>query len=139
MIARAIIALIAGALFGMGLALSGMIDLARVRAFLDIFGGAWDPTLGFVMAAALIPMSLAWMIQRRLERPLVEACFSLPETGAIDRKLLLGAAIFGVGWGLGGLCPGPAIADLVLRSLEAAAFVGAMLCGFVLHAFAPPR
>lgn len=123
-------ALLAGALFGAGLALSGMSDPAKVRGFLDIFG-TWNPTLMFVMGGALIPMGLAWRIQAKLRAPLAAARFSLPDTTGLDARLMGGAALFGVGWGIAGLCPGPAIADLALAPREAAIFVLAMLAGML--------
>ncbi|KEQ52923.1 putative transporter component [Sphingobium chlorophenolicum] len=130
------IALISGALFGAGLALSGMADPMRVRAFLDLLG-PWDPTLAFVMGGAMIPMAVAWVVQKRLERSLAGAAFNLPETRRLDWKLALGAILFGIGWGLGGLCPGPAIASLALKPIHAAPFVLAMLAGMALNRFAP--
>ena len=134
MILRVVIALVAGAVFGLGLTLSGMVDPMRVRSFLDLFGGAWDPTLAFVMAGALLPMACAWLLQRRLKAPLAAPAFSLPETRAIDGRLLGGAVLFGIGWGIAGICPGPALADLALRPMPTVLFVGAMLLGFGLHA-----
>lgn len=129
---RLILALTAGMLFGAGLAISGMADPARVRSFLDLFG-RWDPTLAFVMGGAIIPMAIAWGIQRRLERPLADVAFNLPETRKVDAKLALGAVLFGIGWGVGGLCPGPAIVGLVVAPASAAIFVVAMLVGMALH------
>ena len=130
------VALISGALFGAGLALSGMADPMRVRAFLDLLG-PWDPTLAFVMGGAMIPMAIAWVIRKRLERLLAETAFNLPETRSLDGKLALGAVLFGIGWGLGGLCPGPAIASLALKPIHAAPFVLAMLAGMALNLFVP--
>lgn len=138
MIGRSLLALAAGTLFGGGLAISGMADPTRVHAFLAIFGGGWDPTLGFVMAGAIIPMSLAWLIRRRMERPLADKAFNLPDPYPITTRLTGGAALFGIGWGLSGLCPGPAIADLALRPLLAAAFVATMLTGFALYRLFEP-
>ena len=129
---RITLALLSGALFGAGLALSGMADPMRVRAFLDLLG-PWDPTLAFVMGGAMIPMALAWIVQKRLERPFAGSTFNLPETRGVDWKLALGAILFGIGWGLGGLCPGPAVASLALAPLSAAPFVLAMLVGMALH------
>jgi uncharacterized protein len=123
-------ALVAGGIFGAGLAISGMADPLRVRAFLDIFG-AWDPTLAFVMGGALLPMSVAWRIQSRLAKPLAAAAFHLPKTRGIDRRLALGALLFGIGWGIAGLCPGPALADLALAPGSAALFIAAMCIGMV--------
>jgi uncharacterized protein len=130
------LALISGALFGAGLALSGMADPMRVRAFLDLLG-PWDPTLAFVMGGAMIPMAIAWVVQKRLERPLAGTAFNLPETRSLDWKLALGAVLFGIGWGLGGLCPGPAIASLALKPIHVAPFVLAMLAGMALNRFLP--
>jgi uncharacterized membrane protein YedE/YeeE len=137
MIRQTLIALFAGTLFGAGLVISGMADPARVRAFLDVFGG-WDPTLAFVMAGALLPMAAAWRIQGRATAPLAAAKFELPTTRGIDGKLLGGAAIFGIGWGIAGLCPGPAIADLALRPVLATSFVLAMLAGMALRTWRHP-
>lgn len=125
-------ALAAGTVFGAGLALSGMADPRRVRAFLDIFG-AWDPTLAFVMGAALLPMAIAWPIRRRMARPLLAAGFDLPAARRIDARLLAGAALFGIGWGISGLCPGPAIAGLALAPAQAAVAVAAIAAGMALH------
>ncbi|MEH6757326.1 MAG: DUF6691 family protein [Parasphingorhabdus sp.] len=129
---RGLVALFAGALFGAGLALSGMADPQRVRGFLDMFG-YWDPTLAFVMGGAIIPMAIAWIIQRRLDKPFADAHFSLPGTSRIDAKLAGGAVIFGIGWGISGLCPGPAFADLAINPLPAFAFIIAMLAGMMFH------
>jgi len=129
---RGVIGLVSGLLFGAGIAVSGMMDPVRVRRFLDLFG-AWDPTLGFVMGGAMIPMALAWLVQKRIERPIADQQFNLPETRDIDGKLALGAILFGVGWGIGGLCPGPAIASLALAPAAVAPFVLAMLGGMALH------
>lgn len=130
---RWIISLFAGVLFGAGLAVSGMADPTRVRAFLDITGGAWDPTLAFVMGGAMIPMALAWAVRRRLDAPLADRSFTLPDTNPITPRLIAGGVLFGIGWGIADLCPGPAIADLALRPLEAGIFFVAMLAGFALH------
>ncbi len=132
---RVLIALVSGLLFGAGLAWSGMADPHRVRSFLDLFGD-WDPTLAFVMMGAIIPMALAWRLRRRMEKPLADAAFNVPETTRIDARLAAGALIFGVGWGLGGLCPGPGIAGLAIAPGDAALFTIAMLLGMVLHRYA---
>lgn len=125
---RYLLSLLSGTLFGAGLALSGMMDPSRVRGFLDIFG-AWDPTLAFVMGGALVVMALAWFFQRRLSKPVAAERFELPATRLIDARLVGGAALFGVGWGLGGLCPGPALASLALKPFPAAVFVASMIFG----------
>jgi uncharacterized membrane protein YedE/YeeE len=124
--------LIAGVVFGAGLALSDMVNPARVQAFLDV-AGAWDPTLIFVMGAALVPSAIAYLIRRRMTRPLLGERFSIPENRTLDRPLLAGAAMFGIGWGLVGFCPGPAVAGLVLGAWQPWLFVGAMLAGMALH------
>lgn len=131
---RALIALVAGALFGAGLAWSGMADPSRVRHFLDLFG-AWDPTLAFVMGGAIIPMAIAWVIQNRIAKPFADEGFDLPATARIDFKLAAGALLFGIGWGIAGLCPGPAIADLAIAPGPAMVFVAAMFGGFAVHRF----
>jgi len=128
--------LLAGAVFGAGLAVSGMADPQRVRAFLDLFG-AWDPTLAFVMAGAILPMAIAWRIQSRMDSPLAAASFKLPPGRDLDPRLLGGAALFGIGWGIAGLCPGPAIANLAIAPASAAIFVAAMLVGMILHKLLP--
>ena len=126
--------LIAGMVFGAGLVLSDMANPARVQAFLDV-AGAWDPTLIYVMGAALVPSAIAYLIRRRMAQPLLGERFAIPEGRTLDRPLLLGSAMFGVGWGLVGLCPGPAIAGLVLGAWQPWLFVAAMLAGMALHRF----
>lgn len=129
---RLLIAAFAGLLFGAGLALSGMADPARVTGFLDLFG-SWDPTLAFVMGGAMVPMVLAWTVQRRMLRSLSGDGFRLPDTRRIDVRLAAGAVLFGVGWGLTGICPGPALANLGLGTLAVLPFLAALLAGMFLH------
>lgn len=124
--------LLVGIIFGAGLALSDMVNPARVQAFLDV-AGAWDPTLMFVMGAALLPSAIAYLIRRQMTRPLLSERFSIPESRTLDRRLLVGAAMFGIGWGLVGFCPGPAVAGLVLGAWQPWLFVIAMLAGMMLH------
>lgn len=131
-----LVALLSGVLFGTGLALSGMTDPARVRAFLDVTG-AWDPTLAFVMGGALLPMAIAWAVVRRRARPVVADAFHLPATSPIDARLIGGAALFGIGWGLAGLCPGPAIAALAIAPGPALVFGIFMTIGFGLFRLLP--
>ena len=126
-------ALLAGVLFGAGLALSDMINPARILAFLDV-AGSWDPTLAFVMGGALIPSAAAYLLTRRMRRPLLEDAFRLPAQRELDSRLLAGATLFGVGWGLVGLCPGPAIAGLALGRWELWLFAAAMLGGMLASA-----
>ena len=128
LIRRLLPPLASGTLFGAGLALGGMTDPARVRGFLDLFG-AWDPTLAFVMGGAVIVMAVAWRIQPRLAHPLFAEKFALPDRNDLTFKLIAGSALFGIGWGIAGLCPGPGVAALVLEPVGAAIFVVAMLAG----------
>ena len=124
---KLILLLMAGALFGAGLAISGMTDPARVIGFLDILGH-WDPALLFVMGGAVGVYGLGMLILRRSgNRELPTA-----STSPIDRRLLLGSAIFGLGWGLSGFCPGPALANLGALRTEALVFVPAMAIGMIL-------
>lgn len=129
---RIAIALTSGMLFGAGLVWSGMADPARVQSFLDLFGN-WDPTLAFVMGGAMIPMALAWIIKGKLASPLAAPAFELPGTTTLDRPLAFGAILFGMGWGIAGLCPGPALADLALAPLDVWPFVVAMFVGMALQ------
>jgi len=133
---RTLIALVSGLLFGAGLAYSGMSDPARVQAFLDLFGN-WDPTLAFVMGGAIVPMAFAWMIKSRLSSPLAAPTFDLPGTSKLDRPLAIGAILFGMGWGIAGLCPGPALADLAIAPVAVLPFVAAMFAGMMAHRFIP--
>src|SRR5437868_519290 len=120
---------LAGALFGTGLAVSGMTDPARVIGFLDVFG-AWDPALLFVMAGAVGVYGLGMLILRRFQN----RNLALPSAASspVDRRLVIGAAIFGLGWGLGGFCPGPALANLGALQIEALLFVPTMAIGMLL-------
>ena len=122
--------LIAGLLFGVGLSISGMINPAKVIGFLDI-AGAWDPSLAFVMLGGVIVTAIGYRTVLRRSQPLFEPNFTLPTRRDIDPPLLLGAGLFGIGWGLGGYCPGPALAGIGFGNLETLAFVIAMLAGMV--------
>lgn len=113
-----------------------MINPARVLAFLDL-AGDWDPSLAFVMGGAIIPMMLAYAISRRMRTPLFDKSFFIPENRVLDRRLLFGAALFGMGWGLVGFCPGPAIAWLVMGAWQPWLFVAAMLGGMFIHRMLP--
>lgn len=128
---EALLSLATGALFGGGLALSSMTNPARVLGFLDL-AGDWDPTLAFVMGGALLVTIPAFSAILRRSRPWLGAHFSLPTRKHIDWRLVGGAALFGLGWGLAGLCPGPAIAALGLAPEKVWLFVGAMIAGIVL-------
>jgi len=126
---RGLISLISGAVFGLGLVVSDMIDPARVLGFLRVAGGAWDPTLAFVMAGALAVMAAAWAVTRRLSRPVAGTRFPDPPQPRIDTRLLAGSALFGAGWGLVGFCPGPALAALTQGGAPVVLFVVAMAVG----------
>ncbi len=128
-----LVALFAGALFGLGLAVSGMTNPAKVIGFLD-FAGGWDPTLAFVMGGALLVTVPAFRLILNRPRPILADGFALPTKSALDVRLLGGAALFGVGWGLSGFCPGPALAALVTGLTPVFAFVAAMMAGMVLYA-----
>ena len=120
--------LISGLLFGFGLLLSGMADPAKVQNFLDLFG-TWDPSLAFVMGGAIaVTMPGFWLVIRR-NRPFFNDVFHLPSRTDLDARLITGAAIFGVGWGLGGFCPGPAMTALPLAAEGTLIFVATMLTG----------
>lgn len=123
--------LLAGLLFGAGIALSGMINPAKVAAFLDV-AGAWDPSLAFVMLGAVAVTAVGYRLAFRRARPLFAAGFTLPTRSELDFQLLAGAAIFGVGWGLGGYCPGPALAGLAFGAPETLGFVAGMVAGMIL-------
>jgi uncharacterized protein len=124
----ALSALGAGLIFGVGLGLSGMTQPPKVIGFLDVFG-AWDPSLMFVMMGAVaVHFGLSRLIRRR-ERPLFDGRFHLPTGRDVDSKLVMGSAVFGLGWGLGGFCPGPAIVALGSGALSAIVFVAAMALG----------
>lgn len=125
-----VLAVASGALFGAGLLVSGMTLPAKVKGFLD--ATAWDPSLAFVMAGAIaVHAPLARLIRAR-RAPLLARTFHTPPASRIDRRLLAGAAIFGVGWGLSGYCPGPALVGLATLATPVIAFVGAMLAGIAL-------
>ena len=127
--------LLVGLIFGGGLALSDMINPARVLAFLDL-AGAWDPTLAFVMVGALIPAAVGYLFSRRMRRPVMAGQFRIPENRVVEGRLLAGAALFGGGWGLVGFCPGPAVASLAFGLWNSWMFVAAMLAGMLLHRLA---
>jgi uncharacterized membrane protein YedE/YeeE len=122
---------IAGLVFGIGLVISGMANPAKVQNFLDI-AGSWDPSLAFVMGAAVLVTFVGYRVAFRRQRPVIADSFGLPTKTHIDGRLLLGAAIFGVGWGLGGYCPGPALTALPLLAEGTLVFVPAMLVGLFL-------
>lgn len=126
------IALGCGVLFGLGLHISGMSDTAKVIGFLDITGD-WDPSLAFVMGSALLVTVLGYRLVLAKVKPICESRFTLPNAFQLDRKLLIGSALFGIGWGMVGYCPGPALASILFGYAETLVFVGSMFGGFVLH------
>ncbi|MBT8415418.1 MAG: hypothetical protein KJO30_13920 [Boseongicola sp.] len=131
---RLIAAFFAGGLFGLGLLVSGMTDTRKVIGWLDIFGN-WDPTLAFVMGGAIIPMAIAWQIAARRNAPALGGSFPAAPAPRIGRNLVIGSVLFGAGWGLAGLCPGPAIASITWGGAGGAVFLIAMILGMVA---APP-
>jgi uncharacterized membrane protein YedE/YeeE len=124
---RMVFAALAGAIFGTGLWLSGMTDTTKVRGWLDVFGD-WDPTLAFVMGGAILPMIPAWWLTRG-RSPVLGGNFPPPPGRQIDRGLVAGSVLFGFGWGLGGLCPGPSVASLSWGGIEGIVFLAAMVAG----------
>lgn len=131
-VARAALPLFAGVLFASGLALSRMVNPAKVLNFLDV-AGDWDPTLAFVMGGALLITIPAFRLVLRRAHPLLGTKFFLPTKRDIDLKLTSGAALFGMGWGISGLCPGPAITATATGMLPVVGFVLAMTAGMYLH------
>lgn len=128
---RILLGLISGLIFGLGLVISGMTNPAKVQNFLDL-AGTWDPSLAFVMGGAIAVAAPSFYLINRRQKPVLFPSFKLPTSTHIDSSLLLGSAIFGIGWGIGGLCPGPAISSLGMPSGQAFAFVAAMLFGMVM-------
>lgn len=129
---RILAALAAGILFGFGLALGAMLDPSVVRGFLDFFG-AFDPRLAFVFAGALAVSMAGYAYARKLPRPTLGESFAIPQNEKVDQPLIAGAALFGVGWGMVGLCPGPAISGLALGIPSIFVFTVAMLVGMAAH------
>ena len=129
---RELAALASGTTFGLGLAVSQMVNPAKVLAFLDIFG-TWDPSLGLVMGGAVLITFIGyrWVLGRN--QPILADKFDLPVSRAVNRQLLSGAVVFGIGWGLVGYCPGPALASLVYGVPQSFAFVAAMVVGAIAY------
>lgn len=125
---RMISAFTVGLIFGLGIAISGMINPAKVLNFFDV-AGHWDPSLIFVMGGALITTFIGYRLVLRRPAPLIEARFQVPTNSAIDARLIGGSAVFGLGWGIAGFCPGAALPALATGKLEVLAFVGALLAG----------
>lgn len=127
-----------GLLFGVGLILSGMTDPGKVIGFLDL-AGAWDPSLALVMGGAILVGVGAFALARRRTRSLLGGAMQLPKTNGIDRRLLLGSLTFGVGWGIAGFCPGPALVSVGAGQPKALVFVLAMVAGMLLYEFTQGR
>lgn len=125
-------AFVTGLLFGLGLILSGMTDPTKVTGFLDI-AGAWNPSLMFVMGGAILVAMVAFRIAGTRTRALLGGAMHLPTARQIDKRLILGGVIFGVGWGLAGYCPGPALASLATGGIKPLIFVIAMLAGMAIY------
>ena len=123
---------LAGLMFGLGLILSGMTDPGKVQGFLDL-AGAWDPSLAFVMGGAILVGLLAFALARRRTTAFFGGAMQLPTSRQIDRPLVIGSLVFGVGWGLAGFCPGPALVSLGAGHWQALVFTLAMLAGMALH------
>lgn len=121
-----------GLLFGLGLILAGMTDPGKVQGFLDL-AGDWDPSLAFVMGGAIALSAVAFALARRQASAFLGDAMQLPSSRDIDRRLVLGSLVFGVGWGLAGFCPGPALVALGAGHWEALVFTLAMLVGMALH------
>ena len=127
---RLITALIIGAIFGTGLAIAGMLNPSKVVGFLDIFGD-WDPSLAFVMGGGVLVNAIGHRRVMKRKAPVQCATFSMPTSTNIDKPLVIGSAIFGVGWGLAGLCPGPVVASLLLNGQAMLPFFGLMIAGLL--------
>ncbi len=126
--ARLVFAALSGGLFGFGLLLSGMTDTRRVIGWLDVFGD-WDPTLAFVMGGAMIPMAVAWAFARRRRVALLGSALPARPEQSITPSLAAGSALFGIGWGLAGFCPGPAMASISFGGVAGLVFLLAMVAG----------
>jgi uncharacterized membrane protein YedE/YeeE len=129
---RMIVALFSGTLFGLGLTISGMVDPQKVIGFLDVAGN-WNPTLAFVMGGALLVAIPAFRLIFKRSHPVLQGEFEVPTKKELDASLLGGAALFGIGWGLSGFCPGPAVTALASGLLPVFAFVAAMIAGMTLY------
>jgi uncharacterized protein len=125
---RNLFAALSGGLFGAGLLVSGMVDTTKVQGWLDIFG-AWDPTLAFVMGGAILPMMVAWQVARRRKVALLGSALPEAPDPRVGHNLVIGSVLFGAGWGLAGLCPGPAMASLSFGGIGGLVFLVAMMAG----------
>jgi len=128
---RLIFASISGLIFGVGLALAGMLNPSKVQGFLDFFG-VWDPSLAFVMGGGIIVNAIGYYFVLKRDKPLYAENFALPTAINIDKNLVIGSAIFGIGWGLAGLCPGPVISNILIQPQHAVTFLIIMFFGLYL-------
>ena len=124
-----LVSLFCGIIFGIGLVISQMINPAKVLGFLNLFG-EWDPSLAFVMIGALIVSSPLFHLFKNKEKPIFSSSFSISENKEIDKRLIIGSILFGAGWGLVGLCPGPAVSSIALLNISSVTFVFSMFIGF---------
>ena len=124
-----LVALFCGTIFGIGLVISQMINPAKVLGFLNVFG-EWDPSLAFVMIGALIISSPLFHLFKNREKPIFSTSFSISKNKEIDKRLIFGSILFGAGWGLVGLCPGPAVSSIALLNISSVTFVFSMFIGF---------
>ena len=127
---RLLTAFLSGGLFGTGLVVSGMTDTTKVQGWLDIFG-AWDPTLAFVLGGAILPMLIAWRLAARRSSAVLGTPIPPRHAPILDRRLIAGSALFGFGWALAGLCPGPALASLSYGGVQGVVFLLAMIAGML--------
>ena len=126
-----LISFISGLIFAVGLGLSGMIQPQKIINFLNIFGD-WDYSLIFVMGSAVFISGISYLIIKKLKKPILSNAWNIPTNGSVDHKLIFGSALFGVGWGLSGFCPGPAVVSLVTLNKSSILFVISMLTGMIL-------
>ncbi|MFN3293492.1 MAG: DUF6691 family protein [Gemmobacter sp.] len=127
---RNLFAALAGGLFGAGLLVSGMVDTTKVQGWLDVFG-VWDPTLAFVLGGAILPMMIAWQIASRRRLSVLGTALPEKPDPRLGHNLVLGSVLFGAGWGLAGLCPGPAMASLSFGGIGGVVFLAAMVAGML--------
>lgn len=133
-----ITSLISGLIFGLGLILSGMANPAKVLGFLDL-AGSWDPSLALVMAGAIAVAFIGFFFAKRRSRSLLGSKMQLPKYADVDRRLVGGSLLFGIGWGIAGFCPGPVLVALGMGEMKAAAFVAAMVVGMAIFEFLERR
>ncbi len=134
---KILVAFLAGLLFGLGLGVGGMIQPAVVLGFLDLFG-QWDPRLAFVMGGAVVTAAIGYRLVLRRSRPLLDDAFHVPTSRTFDIRLVGGAALFGIGWGISGYCPGPALASLGAADPSLLALVASIVAGWWLASLVPP-